>query len=95
MILTYLIPLRLLKGQLPSAHLLARFPRLQELYTPFIKALRAGDVKGYDAALTWAEKRLVEMSIFLTVEKARELCVRGLFRRVLVFLLVLPVATDS
>jgi COP9 signalosome complex subunit 12 len=86
LILTYLIPLRLLKGQLPSKALLSRFPRLDELHAPFIRALRAGDIKGYDVALAWAEKRTVEMGVSLSVEKARELCLRGLFRKVSVHL---------
>ncbi|KAG8901299.1 COP9 signalosome (CSN) subunit [Tulasnella sp. 403] len=82
LILNYLIPLRLLRGQLPAPALLQLFPRLEELYTPFIKALRSGDVKAYDAALEWAETRLVEMGVYLAVEKAREICLRCLFRKV-------------
>jgi COP9 signalosome complex subunit 12 len=85
LILNYLIPIRLLRGRLPSKQLLDRFPRLRELYTPFISALRAGDVKAYDAALEWAEVRLVDMGVWLAVEKAREICLRCLFRRVCVF----------
>ncbi|KAG6910800.1 hypothetical protein DXG01_007689 [Tephrocybe rancida] len=81
-ILTYLIALRILKGHLPSAELMHRFPVLNELYAPFIEAIRVGDVAGYDRALERSERRLVDLSLWLTLEKARELCVRGLFRRV-------------
>jgi len=59
-----------------------RFPVLQELYMPFISAIRKGDVSAYDTALEKWERRLVELNIWLTLEKARELCLRGLFRRV-------------
>ena len=59
-----------------------RFPVLDELYGPFIAMLRAGNVSGYDAALERCERRLVELNLWLTLEKARELCLRGLFRRV-------------
>ncbi|KAI9447934.1 hypothetical protein H4582DRAFT_2107372 [Lactarius indigo] len=48
-ILTYLIPLRILRGHLPTADLLKRFPVLDELYTPFISAIRKGDIHGFDA----------------------------------------------
>ncbi|KAI0698573.1 hypothetical protein BC835DRAFT_1464354 [Cytidiella melzeri] len=81
-ILTYLIPLRILRGHLPSRELLDRFPNLDELYSPFIAAIRNGDVSGFDVAFEKSERRLVELNLLLTVERARELCIRGLFRRV-------------
>ncbi|KAG6812094.1 hypothetical protein H0H92_004394 [Tricholoma furcatifolium] len=81
-ILAYLIALRILKGHLPSAELMQRFPLLNEIYAPFIAAIRVGDVASYDRALEILERRLVELNLWLTLEKARELCVRGLFRRV-------------
>ncbi|KAI0053718.1 hypothetical protein FA95DRAFT_1552221 [Auriscalpium vulgare] len=81
-ILTYLIPLRFLRGHLPSRELLDRFPVLDQLYMPFITALRKGDIKGFDAALDRSERRLVDLNVWLTVEHAREICIRGLFRRV-------------
>ncbi|KAN0126748.1 hypothetical protein V8E52_000388 [Russula decolorans] len=81
-ILTYLIPLRILRGHLPSTELLSRFPDLDELYTPFISAIRKGDIQGFDSALDKFERRLIDLNIWLTLEKAREICIRGLFRRV-------------
>jgi len=59
-----------------------RFPVLQELFSPFISAIRVGDITAYDKALEKWERKLVELNIWLTLEKARELCLRGLFRRV-------------
>jgi hypothetical protein len=61
-----------------------RFPVLDELFTPFITAIRAGDISAYDAALDKWERRLLELNLWLTLERARELCIRGLFRRVYV-----------
>ncbi|KAI0677262.1 hypothetical protein C8Q78DRAFT_1001890 [Trametes maxima] len=81
-ILTYLIPLRMFRGHLPSRELLQRFPVLDDLYTPFITAIRLGDIRTYDASLDRFERRLVDLNLYLTLEKARELCIRGLFRRV-------------
>jgi len=81
-ILTYLLPLRILKGHLPSLELMQRFPVLQDLYAPFISAIRSGDVAAYDRALETRERRLLELNLWLTIEKAREMCLRGLFRRV-------------
>ncbi|KAI0080873.1 hypothetical protein K474DRAFT_1682360 [Panus rudis PR-1116 ss-1] len=81
-ILTYLIPLRILRGHLPSRELLDRFPVLDDLYSPFIAAIRKGDIRAYDETLDRFERRLVELNLWLTLEKAREICIRGLFRRV-------------
>ncbi|KZT05561.1 COP9 signalosome complex subunit 12 [Laetiporus sulphureus 93-53] len=81
-ILTYLLPLRLLRGHLPTRELLDRFPVLDELFSPFISAVQTGDIGGYDAALDKSERRLVDLNLYLTLERARELCIRGLFRRV-------------
>jgi len=61
---------------------LKRFPVLDELYSPFISAIRKGDIQSFDAALDKSERRLVDLNIWLTLEKAREICIRGLFRRV-------------
>lgn len=83
-ILTYLIPLRILRGHLPSRELLDQFPVVDDLYSPFITAIHKGDISSFDAALEKYERRLVELNLLLTLEKARELCIRGLFRRVYV-----------
>ncbi|KZT62121.1 hypothetical protein CALCODRAFT_549038 [Calocera cornea HHB12733] len=79
--LNYLIPIRLLKGILPSRKLLNRFPNLEMLYRPFGDAIRKGDIKEFDARLAWAETRLVEAGVYLTVERAREVCLSRLFRK--------------
>ncbi|KAF9006743.1 hypothetical protein BDQ17DRAFT_1389503 [Cyathus striatus] len=80
-ILTYLIPLRILKGHLPSQELLKQYPVLEEMFSPFVAAIRAGDIGRYDKALENEERRLLELNLWITLEKARELCLRGLFRR--------------
>ncbi|KAL7417868.1 hypothetical protein BDY24DRAFT_411003 [Mrakia frigida] len=81
-ILHYLLPLRLLLGKLPSAHLLSLFPLLSQLYTPFIEAIRKADLKGYDEAMARAQKRLVEGGVWLILERGREVVVRGVFKDV-------------
>ncbi len=81
-ILSYLIPLRILRGHLPSQELLDRFPDLNEVYGPFVGAIRKADIKAYDVALYKWEKKLLELNVWLVFERARELVMRGLFRRV-------------
>ncbi|PPQ70706.1 hypothetical protein CVT26_014630 [Gymnopilus dilepis] len=80
-ILAYLIPLRILKGHLPTPELMQRFPVLDELFSPFISAIKRGDVGAYDEALEKWESRLLELNLWLSLEKAREICIRSLFRR--------------
>jgi hypothetical protein len=59
-----------------------RFPILADVFAPFITAIRTGDIAAFDSALALREPRLIELNLLLTLEKARELCLRGLFRRV-------------
>ncbi|KAF5363596.1 hypothetical protein D9756_000305 [Leucocoprinus leucothites] len=80
-ILGYLIPLRIIKGYLPSDELLNRFPVLKDLYLPFISSIKTGNLSAYDRALDKAEQKLLELNLWLTLEKAREICMRSLFRR--------------
>ncbi|KAF7294106.1 PCI domain-containing protein [Mycena chlorophos] len=49
-ILAYLIPLRILRGHLPSKALLKRFPILDDLFSPFISAIRSGHLAAFDDA---------------------------------------------
>lgn len=59
-----------------------RFPALKELFATFIVAIRVGDLKNFDAALDRCEGRLVDLNLWLILERAREFCMRSLFRRV-------------
>ncbi|KAF7293607.1 PCI domain-containing protein [Mycena indigotica] len=81
-ILTYLIPLRILRGHLPSQDLLGRFPILADLFLPFISAIRVGDLAAFDSALAAREAKLIDLNLLLTIEKACELCMRVVSRRV-------------
>ncbi|CAI2163162.1 13360_t:CDS:2 [Funneliformis geosporum] len=82
LILRYLIPVLLIRGVLPSRELLARYPTTNELYGPFIEAIRSGNVKKFEEALFQKEKILVAYETFLTVELAREISIRILFKKV-------------
>ncbi|KAF8318154.1 hypothetical protein DL93DRAFT_2054813 [Clavulina sp. PMI_390] len=101
-ILTYLVPLQLMRGRLPPRSLIPwdlpssatssdpdtkpsslRYPNLAALYTPFIRALRAGDLRLFDLALVRAEPRLVQKNVWGLMEsRVREVCLRGFFVRV-------------
>lgn len=84
LILTYLVPVKLLKGQLPHPNLLSS-PLGAKLipYTPFIAALRSGDVKSFDTALRHppAERWLVKRGTYIAIERARDATLRTLLKR--------------
>lgn len=83
LILTYLIPCRLLTTHtLPSAKLLAPFPRLQQLFMPLADAIRTADLKAFDIALRKGEDEFIKRRIYLTLERGRDIALRNLLRKV-------------
>ncbi|RKP24505.1 hypothetical protein SYNPS1DRAFT_7156, partial [Syncephalis pseudoplumigaleata] len=80
-ILKFLIPVRLLRGILPSDALLTRYARISLAYRPFVEAMRKGDVKQYDELLFDREQLLARMGTYLTLERARYVAVRTLLRK--------------
>jgi hypothetical protein len=81
--LTYLIPCRVLTTHtLPTAALLAPFPTLTRHFTPIFTAIKHSSLSGFDAALRSAEPFLVRRRVYLTLERARDIVVRNLFRKV-------------
>ncbi|CAG8448305.1 2150_t:CDS:10 [Ambispora gerdemannii] len=82
LILRYLIPVWMIRGVLPTNTLIDRYPRLKLLYSPFINAIRTGNVKAFDLAFANAEHILIEHGTYLTIEKARMVSVKNLFKKV-------------
>ncbi|KAI9689879.1 MAG: COP9 signalosome (CSN) subunit [Bathelium mastoideum] len=83
LILTYLIPCRLLTTHvLPTATLLRPYPLLQRLFAPLAACVRKGDLAGFDAALAAGEAEFVRRRIYLTLERGRDIAVRNLCRKV-------------
>ncbi|KAI1763552.1 PCI domain-containing protein [Hypoxylon sp. FL1150] len=85
LILTYLIPCRLLTTHtLPSAQLLEPFPRLRRLFLPLAAAIKNADLHAFDIALRDAEDELIKRRIFLTLERGRDIALRNLLRKVFI-----------
>ncbi|GAB7344292.1 hypothetical protein MBLNU457_2163t1 [Dothideomycetes sp. NU457] len=83
LILTYLIPIRLITNhKLPSSALLAQYPSLERLFAPVCKCIKRGDLAGFDAAIQAGEDEFVKRRILLTLERGRDICVRNVFRKV-------------
>lgn len=83
LVLMYLVPTKMItKHQLPTQALLANYPRLAALFTPIASAIKKADLAALDAALAAGEAEFVKRRVYLTLERARDVAVRNLFRRV-------------
>ncbi|KAJ3273650.1 COP9 signalosome (CSN) subunit [Terramyces sp. JEL0728] len=81
-ILQYLIPIQILLGSFPKFDI----PDQLEIYIPIIKAIKSGNLKEFDLLLKKSLKKLVDLNVFLIVERCRLLVVRQLFRKIWLFL---------
>ncbi len=82
LILTYLIPTRLLTAhKLPSKALLAPYPRLADLFNPITASVRLGSLSAFNAAMEAGEEEFVKRRIFLTLERGRDIILRNIFRK--------------
>lgn len=82
-ILTYLVPTHLITThQLPAKSLLAAHPQLERLFAGICAAVRQGNLRAFEEALQKNEAEYVSRRIYLTLERARDITLRNLFRRV-------------
>ncbi|KAI9103780.1 hypothetical protein DFS34DRAFT_605817 [Phlyctochytrium arcticum] len=82
LILNYLIPTRFITGTLPSTALLDRYPAIKYLYGSFAEAIRKGDLQSFDENLSRLQRDLVDRGTYLTVERARGLTSRMLYKKI-------------
>ncbi|KAI4125295.1 MAG: hypothetical protein LQ338_004341 [Usnochroma carphineum] len=82
LLLTYLIPTHLHTTlTLPSPSLPPQFSPIHPLFSPLLQALRAGNLSAFSAALALNESVYVNRRIYLSLERARDLCLRNLLRK--------------
>jgi COP9 signalosome complex subunit 12 len=83
LILTYLIPCHLTRtGQLPTASLLAPYPRLAALFGPLATAIRGASLAAFDDALLAGARVFVRRRVYLALESCRLVVLRNLMRKV-------------
>lgn len=82
-ILRYLLPVKLLLGQLPRdpQRLFADFPELQA-YTAVAAAVRTGDVRALNGALEAHQEAFIREGTYLLLEKLRSGVYRTLVKRI-------------
>ncbi|KAI8089894.1 uncharacterized protein BX664DRAFT_334166 [Halteromyces radiatus] len=82
LILQTLLPVRLIRGVLPSRALLEQYPKTNQVYGDIAKAIKCGNVKAFNEALVRSETTLIRQGTYFAVEKAQSIAMRQLFRKV-------------
>ncbi|KAI4088280.1 MAG: hypothetical protein LQ344_006194 [Seirophora lacunosa] len=83
LLLTYLIPTHLHTTlTTPTPTLLPPHSPLSPLFSPLLRALRTGSLSAFSAALAASENTFVNRRVYLSLERARDLCLRNLLRRI-------------
>ena len=79
-ILRYLIPVKILLGQMPKQSLLQKFQLTQ--FSGVMEAVKEGHLANLNATLEKHEKIFIKWGIFLIQEKLKMITYRNLFKRV-------------
>lgn len=79
-ILNYLIPVKLLRGRLPSVKLLQKYNLVE--YIPFVMAIRRGDLRTFHKTLQENQDEFIRRGTYLLLEKCKTVCHRNLFKRI-------------
>ena len=79
-ILNYLIPVKLLRGRLPSVKLLEKYNLVE--YIPLVIAIRRGDLRTFHKTLEENQDEFIRRGTYLLLEKCKTVCYRNLFKRI-------------
>ena len=79
-ILRYLIPVKMLLGQMPKQNLLEKYELTQ--FSGVMEAVKEGHLANLNSALEKHEKVFIRWGIFLILEKLKMITYRNLFKRV-------------
>lgn len=80
LILTYLIPVKMILGFMPTQYLLEKYDLLQ--FWDLVTSVKAGNLRGIDKVLEEHESFFIKAGIFLLVEKLKITAYRNLFKKV-------------
>mmetsp|Transcript_5687 Transcript_5687/g.7999 ORF Transcript_5687/g.7999 Transcript_5687/m.7999 type:complete len:400 (-) Transcript_5687:63-1262(-) len=79
-VLKYLIPIKLLRGRLPTIKLLEKYELVE--FIPFVKSLRQGDLRTFSETLLANQDKFIRNGTYLLLEKCKTVCHRNLFKRI-------------
>lgn len=71
-----------MKGVLPTQALFSQFPEARHVYSDLAAAMKKGYVKAFNEALSKSEPILIRQRTYFAVEKAENIAIRQLFRKV-------------
>ncbi|XP_013139114.1 PREDICTED: PCI domain-containing protein 2 homolog [Papilio polytes] len=80
LILTYLIPVKMLLGYMPSKTLLEKYDLIQ--FWDLVLMVKDGNLRGIDQVMEMHENFFIRAGIYLIVEKLKITAYRNLFRKV-------------
>ncbi len=78
--LIYLVPLKLLSGQVPSEELLMKYNLPQ--YVQITRAVKQGNIKLLNEAINNEKLTFIQWGVFLVLERLRSVTYRTLFKKV-------------
>jgi hypothetical protein len=84
-ILNYLIPVKLVRGRLPSQKLMEKYEMTE--FIPLVMALRMGNLRTFNDTLYRFQDQFIRRGTFrrgtyLLLEKCKTICYRNLFKRI-------------
>ncbi|KAI8337787.1 hypothetical protein BD560DRAFT_413111 [Blakeslea trispora] len=86
LILQTLLPVKLMRGILPTQNLFNKFPKIGQLYRDLAQSIQKGHVKAFNTALAQSEPLLIRQGTYFAMEKAESIAIRQLFRKVFVIM---------
>lgn len=92
LVLIYLIPVKMLLGQMPKQSLLKKYDL--SAFTDVARGVKSGDLQRLDQALLKNETFFIKCGIYLILEKLKTITMRNLFKKVYLILKVsqLPIS---
>ncbi|XP_043289765.1 PCI domain-containing protein 2 [Venturia canescens] len=82
LILTYLVPVKMLLGYMPKQRLLEKYNLME--FWELVEAVKIGDLRRLESVMTKHENFFIGAGIYLIVEKLKLLAYRNLFKKVYV-----------
>lgn len=80
LILTYLVPVKMLLGYMPRQSLLEKYSLME--FWELVEAVKRGDLRKLETVMTKHESFFIGAGIYLIVEKLKLLAYRNLFKKV-------------
>lgn len=94
LILTYLVPVKMLLGYIPSRQVLEKYGIVDEFWD-LVKAVCQGNLKLFDELMDKHESFFITSGIYLIIDKLKIIAYRNLFRKVYLILNTHQIPVES